>query len=248
VEIVNAGQSNKAGAPTMSDVITIIAVVAIIAFVIGRQLMGEPLRGKRVVLLPVILTVIGLSDLGSKSQPVTPTDIAFLVVGGLLAAGIGAAQGSVMRLESRDGALWGQMPLTGLWLWALLIGTRLLVTGVADVAGAHVAGSTSTILLMLGINRLAQAAVVLPRTLSANIPFAPEKDGKTFLAGLSGAAAADAPAQRVPVRAVRQRGQVDPTRPERSAPGIDWPAVGRQVSAFLDSRRDSRRDDRRRRR
>jgi hypothetical protein len=113
-----------------------------------------------------------------------------------------------MRLESRDGALWGQLPLKGLWLWALLIGTRLLVSGVADVAGAHVAASTSTILLLLGINRLAQAAVVLPRALAADIPFAPEKDGRTFLAGLVG------------------------------------PAVGRQVTAFVDNRRNNRRDHR----
>lgn len=229
----------------MSDFVTIIAVIAIIAFVIGRQLMGEPLRGKRVVVLPVILTVIGLSDLGSKSQPVRPNDIAFLMIGGLLAAAIGVAQGSVVRLESRDGALWGQLPLKGLWLWALLIGSRLLVTGVADVAGAHVAGSISTILLMLGINRLAQAAVVLPRALSANIPFAPEKDGKTFLAGLSGQAHAEAPAQRVPVRAARQSDPGQPTRPERSAPGIDWPAVGLQVTAFLERRRNNRRGDHR---
>lgn len=224
----------------MSDFIRIIAVIGIIAFVIGRQLVGEPLRGKRVVVLPVILTVIGLSDLGSRSQPVKPNDIVFLVIGGVLAAGIGVAQGSIMRLESRNGALWGQMPLKALWLWVLLIGSRLLVTGAADVAGAHVAGSTSTILLMLGINRLAQAAVVLPRALSANVPFAPEKDGKTFLAGLSGNVHEEVPAQPVPARAAGRSGPGEPTRPEQSAPGVDWPAAGRQVTAFIESRRSSR--------
>jgi hypothetical protein len=39
----------------VSEVIRVFAVIAIIGYVIGRQLMGEPLRGKRVVLLPVIL-------------------------------------------------------------------------------------------------------------------------------------------------------------------------------------------------
>lgn len=221
----------------MSDIITIIAVIAIIGFVIGRQLMGEPLRGKRVVLLPVILTIIGISDLGSQHQPVKPVDIACLVAGGLLVAGIGAAQGSVIRLESRNGALWGQLPGRGLWLWALLIGTRLIMTGVADLAGAHVAASTSTILLMLGINRLAQAAVVLPRAMSVNIPFAPEKDGKTFLAGLSGQAQPQAPTRP----AVQRSEPVDSYSPTQTAPGVDWPAVGRQVSAFVENRRNNRR-------
>jgi hypothetical protein len=40
--------------------------------------------------------------------------------------------------------------------------------------------------LMLGINRLAQAAVVMARSVSAGIPFAPEKDGRVFLASLTG--------------------------------------------------------------
>jgi hypothetical protein len=39
----------------VSEVIRVLAVIAVIGYVIGRQLMGEPLRGKRVVLLPVIL-------------------------------------------------------------------------------------------------------------------------------------------------------------------------------------------------
>ncbi|MGO8883935.1 MAG: hypothetical protein ACLPUO_18575 [Streptosporangiaceae bacterium] len=47
----------------MSEVLQVLAVVAIVAYVIGRQLKGEPLRGKRVVLLPAILAVIGVVDL-----------------------------------------------------------------------------------------------------------------------------------------------------------------------------------------
>ena len=41
----------------MSEVIRVLAVIAVIGYVIGRQLTGQPLRGKRVVLLPVILAV-----------------------------------------------------------------------------------------------------------------------------------------------------------------------------------------------
>jgi hypothetical protein len=38
--------------------------------------------------------------------------------------------------------------------------------------------------LTLGINRLAQAAVLTPRALAAGIPFTPEKNGSTFLGGV----------------------------------------------------------------
>ena len=61
----------------MSEVIRVLAVVAVIGYVIGRQLMGEPLRGKRVVVLPVILAVAGVADLGEHAamlnRPMTPS-------------------------------------------------------------------------------------------------------------------------------------------------------------------------------
>jgi hypothetical protein len=157
-----------------------VAVVAIVVYVIGRQLVGEPLRGRRLVVLPAVLTVIGAVDLHSAG-PVRAVDIACLAVGGLVAVGIGVAQGIVTRLESRAGALWAQLPVKGLWLWLGLVVSRLAVTGVAVGAHAHVAASSSTILLMLGINRLSQSAIVVPRAIAAGIPFAPEKDGQIFL-------------------------------------------------------------------
>lgn len=54
----------------------------------------------------------------------------------------------------------------------------------AGATHAHVAASASTLLFSLGINRLAQAAVIVPRALRMGVPFAPEKDGTAFLGGL----------------------------------------------------------------
>lgn len=71
-----------------------------------------------------------------------------------------------------------------LWLWVGLIASRVLVTVIAHAADAHVAAGTSAILLTLGLNRAAQALVVVPRAIAAGIPFAPEKDGTVFGAGL----------------------------------------------------------------
>jgi hypothetical protein len=163
-------------------VLEVLAVIAIVAYVIGRQLLGESLRGKRVLLLPAILTVVGLTRLGGGGHHVHPADVACLVVSGVIAAAIGAGQGAMMRLENRDGGLWGRMPATGLLLWVALIGSRLVMTVVASALGAHVAASTAPIVLMLGVNRLGQAALITRRALAAGIPFAREKDGKVFLA------------------------------------------------------------------
>jgi hypothetical protein len=234
----------------VSAAIEIIAGIGIVAYVIGRQLMGEPLRGKRVVLLPVILTVIGVLDLGGSKVHVRPIDIACLVVGGIIVAGIGAAQGLVTRLENRNGHLWGQLPVKGLWLWALLVASRVVMTLVAHGLGAEVAASSSTILLMLGISRLGQAAVVLPRAMSAGIPFAPEKDGASFLAGLTGSAPTAGPSTTAPPVSVRK---VPAAPSESSQDGMDWPALGRQVGRSLQNhhenhqnRHQNRRNERRR--
>ncbi|MCW2994923.1 MAG: putative integral rane protein [Conexibacter sp.] len=168
----------------MSTIITAALVIAIVARVIHRQLAGEPLRGKRLIVLPVVLTAIGGVDLAGKGTGATTKDIILICVSAAIALGIGLGQGRAMRLERRDGALWGQLPTRALWLWGGLIGSRLVIILIAHAGGATVAAGTDSILLALGVNRLAQALVVAWRAYAAGIPFAPEDDGSTFAAGL----------------------------------------------------------------
>ena len=164
----------------LHNAVVVIAVIGIVGYVIGRQLMGEALRGKRLILLPAILTVIGAVDLHDGRHPQT-IDLVFIAVSALVAAGIGFGQGAMIRLEERNGGLWGRLPVQGLWLWGALVASRLVIDVVAGVSGAHLAASTAPILFTLGVNRLAQAAAIAPRALHAGIPFAAEKDGSRFL-------------------------------------------------------------------
>jgi len=162
--------------------IEILAVIGIIGYVIFRQVQGEPLRGKRAVLLPAILTVIGFVNLhGNGGTHLTSADIGCLVAGIAGSAAIGLAFGAIMRLEEHGGYLWAQLPVRGLWLWAALVAWRVAVIFIATGMHAHVAASTSTLLLSLGVNRLAQAAVIVVRAMGMGVPFAPEKDGKVFM-------------------------------------------------------------------
>jgi hypothetical protein len=162
------------------SVLTVLAAIGIIVYVIGQQLAGGALSGKRLVVLPAVLTVIGIADIGGHGSHPGATDIVLLVVSAAIAIAIGVALGAMTRLERRDGYLWAQLPQRGLWLWGGLIVSRLVVIGIAHAAGAPVAAGTAAILLMLGLNRAAQALVVVPRAVAAGIPFAPEKDGTVF--------------------------------------------------------------------
>jgi hypothetical protein len=61
------------------------------------------------------------------------------------------------------------------------------VSVIAALLGAKAASSTDSIILVPGINRLEQAAVIAARAITVGVPFAPEKDGKVFLPWLLGA-------------------------------------------------------------
>ncbi len=114
----------------------VLAVIGIIGFVIYQQLAGQLLRGRRVVVLPAVVTVIGF--LGLRGHHLGSADIVWLTVGAVGSLLIGLAFGLIMRLESRDGVLWGKMPLRGLWLWLGLVAWRALIMVIAGRTGAHV--------------------------------------------------------------------------------------------------------------
>lgn len=162
----------------------ILAVIGIIGFVIYQQLAGQLLQGRRLIVLPVVVTVIGFLSL--RGHHLGSADIAWLTVGAAGALLIGLAFGLITRLESRGGVLWGKLPLRGLWLWIALVAWRAVIMVLAARTGAHVAGSSTPLLFTLGLNRLGQSAVIAARAMQRGIPFAPEKNGRTFPGGAFG--------------------------------------------------------------
>jgi hypothetical protein len=159
----------------VSGVETIIVVIAIMAYSVGRQIVGEPLRIKRLIGLPAALTVMGIVDVvNSKGAGPTRLDIILILAGCAVNAVIGLGQGRLMNLESRSGYLWGQMPKSVLWWWGAKIASGVILDGIGHALGAGIAVTSAVMLLRLGVNRLGQAAVVAPRALASGIPFAPE--------------------------------------------------------------------------
>jgi hypothetical protein len=162
----------------------ILVVIGVVGYVIYQQVTGQAVQGRRLIVLPAVITVIGFVDLHGAKH-IHPADIVWLTVGAIGSLLIGLAFGAITRLQERNGALWSQLPLRGLWLWAGLIAWRVLIMVLAAKSGAHVAASTTPLLFTLGLNRLGQAAVIAMRAMAAGIPFAPEKDGRAFLSGRS---------------------------------------------------------------
>lgn len=148
--------------------VTIALGVAAIGYVLWSRMQGQPLVPKRLIVLPAVLLVLGISDLtGSHHQ--TGADIGFLVGGALLSGALGAARGSTIELFARDGVLWQRYRPVTVALWVALILSKIVLAVIASATGAKGA-ATNGLLFTLGVSLLAESATVGPRALATHIP------------------------------------------------------------------------------
>src|ERR1700727_1730006 len=98
----------------------IVVAIGVVGFVIYQQVAGQAVQGRRLIVLPAVLTVVGFLSLHAAKH-IHPADIVWLTVGAVGSLLIGLAFGSITRLEPRNGVLWAKMPLRGLWLWVGLV-------------------------------------------------------------------------------------------------------------------------------
>ncbi|MGH3731922.1 MAG: hypothetical protein ACRDVC_00855 [Acidimicrobiales bacterium] len=169
----------------MNSLMTELIIVGAVIAVIVTQLKGTTIGARRLLVLPAVLIVLGVTNLHG-TRGLHETAVAYVAASAAIGAVIGIVQGVALRLEQRKGALWGQMPLWGLWLWGALIVSRLAVHVVADARGATAAASFGAIILTLGINRAAQAGTIAIRAISKGIPLSLDGVGGGLLSGFAG--------------------------------------------------------------
>ena len=146
--------------------------IAAVGYVLWSRMKGQPLKAKRLLVLPVVLTVLGITDLTGSSAPhLTPKDIGFLVASVVISAVLGAARGATIELYPHQGELWQRYRPNTVGLWVALIVTKVVLVGAAGAAHASAGGGTNSLLVSLGASLLAEAAVVGPG-LSTGLPFA----------------------------------------------------------------------------
>lgn len=167
----------------MSELVSVLVIAGVVVAVIIGQIKGVTLTGRRMLVLPAILIGYGVVNLAGM-HGVGPVDIACIAVSATIGAVIGLGQGRVMHLESRGGGLWARLPLRGLWWWAALIGARIGMLAVAAALGAKAAGSANAVFLVLGINRLAQSAMIGLRASRAGLPLGGPAGWPAFPDGL----------------------------------------------------------------
>ena len=119
----------------MNSVLWIVVAAAILIFVIGRRLAGEPLRAGRVTIFPLVIAVVGLYQL-SRAPHLTATDIGVIGLEALVAVVLGVVRGSTIKVFVRDGHLWQKYSwaTVGLWVGSILL--RFGMTGGGMLLGA----------------------------------------------------------------------------------------------------------------
>ena len=140
--------------------------LAVIAYLCTRQLSWRPVDPARMWKMPLVLGAIGVVSLARQHVTIHPIDLVILIVSGVAALASGTAMGRIARfrpsaadpglMESRTGWL-------GIAVWFALVLVRVVLDVVGHQLGSELAISTGSILLVLAINRAANALVLTAR-------------------------------------------------------------------------------------
>ena len=174
----------------MSGPIEVILILAAVCYVLVRRMMGKPAQAKRMLILPAVLLVIGLSNVSHDATSVVP--ILFLIGSGAISVLIGALRGLSVRLSDRAGVAFVQYTWVTVVLWVVNLAIKFGGNIVLRVVDPHAASAVSnSLLLTLAAGLLVEGLVVLARALrtDSHVIWSKGKDGQPhqmspFLDGL----------------------------------------------------------------
>jgi hypothetical protein len=144
----------------------VLLYLALIGFIVHRRMQGKPVQSaKKLLVLPVILTIIGGQDLSHAT--LNSVDEVVVVLGSTLSLGLGAVRGFTDKVSVRDGRPWVRWSGASLAIFSASLVSKLVIDVVGVAAGGTTAGVTSSLLLAFGLMTLGEALVILYRIQSS---------------------------------------------------------------------------------
>ena len=140
-------------------VVTIAIAVVVLVFIVYRQMRTAPIEPRQLVILPVFLCLVGISNL----QRHPPDSVAIGVALGisvLTALIFGVARGLTTQIWRSGSVAMRKGTATTLILWVVAILVRIVIGLVARRAGVPVSVTTGEIPVFLGITLAAQNVVI----------------------------------------------------------------------------------------
>src|ERR1700753_3833124 len=99
----------------MSGPAEIVLIVAAVCYLLVRRMAGEPAQAKRMLILPVVLIAIGISDLSGHVS--SSMSLLFLVATAAISVVLGALRGASVRISQRDGVAFVRYTGVTIVLW-----------------------------------------------------------------------------------------------------------------------------------
>ncbi|WP_370939871.1 DUF1453 domain-containing protein [Amycolatopsis sp. cg13] len=150
----------------MSGPVEIVLIVAAIGYLMVRRLIGEPAQAKQMLILPAVLSVVGLSTVSGEVK--TPASMIFLVGTAAISVALGVLRGMSVRISRRDGTAFVRYTAVTVALWVANIVVKIGVNVALDAFAPQDAGGVSnSMMLTIGVGILAEGLVVLYRALRA---------------------------------------------------------------------------------
>ena len=153
----------------MSGPVEVVLILAAVGYLLVRRVMGEPAQAKRMLILPAVLSLIGLSDVSGEVK--APLSLVFLVATAAISVVLGALRGASVRISQRDGLAFVRYTGLTVVLWVVNLAVKFganLVLGAIDPKDAGAV--SNSLLLTLGLGILAEGLVVLYRALRSGHP------------------------------------------------------------------------------
>lgn len=150
----------------MSGPVEIVLIVAAVGYLMVRRMIGEPAQAKQMLILPAILSVVGLSTVSGDVK--TAASLGFLIGTAAISVVLGVLRGYSVRISRRDGTAFVRYTPVTVGLWVANIVVKIGVNVALDAFDPQDAGGVSnSMLLTIGVGILAEGLVVLYRALRA---------------------------------------------------------------------------------
>lgn len=139
----------------MTGTVEVVLIAAAIIYVMARRLMGEPAVGERLLVLPAVLGVIGLTQTSAHSV----AEVVFLVASAALSVVLGVLRGLTIRTYEQNGIVMLRYTAMTIVLWVAGIAARLVLNLLDPSAGR----TSNGLMLVVGAGLLAEGLVVLSK-------------------------------------------------------------------------------------
>ncbi|WP_431902100.1 hypothetical protein [Nonomuraea sp. bgisy101] len=149
-------------------VLNIVLIVGLVGYVVVRRMIGEPLNARDVYVPPLVLIGLGIHVLSAVA--LTPVDVLWLVISGLVALGFGAMRASTTGLFEREGVLWQRYTWRTLVVWVVSAAASIGVGLLATRFGLH--EQARPISLSIGVGLAGEALVTAVRARVIGVPYA----------------------------------------------------------------------------